>query len=1692
MATNQIPLYLDPGVGVRRYTGTDTIYHNLTDNSGNVLDLHKSGSSVISVSNDGMLTVGTIVSPVAETPSLDVWGRPDLDDFNKNQILRLYDADVGESVLAVTKTETSGITGAWAVNLILRNEDTPQEADEALRITHDVLETTPTYPLAKLLSIGRTNDGGTYVETFKFDQGGDFHVTNDVLWFSDGVGDIGTSSDNRPTNIYAKTSLVVAGSSLLENEVKLGQSPAAAGNRTLTADINAGESNPYLRWDNSGTEWVIYDGTTESAIGTSNIASWDDLYDLDQTLTIDTHGVLTFVQTATTGSGFSVTRNLTSTSTTAPIMTVENQHATDDQPALKISGNISGSGTAKNVLASTATATAAISGGSYISAIDATVVGNASDSGGTLYGVRAVGTATGSATKYGFYADANWDYGLYSLSPVDITQSAVAGTGLYTHRNISSDGNTGPLVYLLEEGTDDGYPLITLGQEAVAGGYLLEAYTGNRSTGDLCFRWKVGGESEQYLDATNAVTGVTGLYVRNDVEYFFLSTQPNYFVEFYDNVRSETRTVINAYGHAEFYGQAVSWAPEKLQQYTMTVSSTGNGEGYNSRTFQWGSGAFGSFTQAGYIDRVGTIYCVNPDVYNAMYVTADGTTIGDPAGDADIVAVDYTSPTAGATGGIISLFKAEINADTDDTSGVYGIYVDLPTPANKGSGDYVGIYAAQGLTYGIWSDANSNLLWNKTTTAAVPLLQLQQDDEDAEFFKFTGTSASDESASISTGATNAYALRVEVYDGSLHTPLWIAAYNNVTDIDAATTWDGIYANDKTLDIDTSALIFTQTSTSGYGFTLNRNLAADSTDSPLVYINNQSATDDQPALSVAAAVSTSTALSALKSTLTASAAHTSGSSIGIESVIVPHADDTAGGIYHGFYATGSATGSATKYGVYADANWDYGVYSLSQGYFKYAPVSAPGANVTAFESSFISPGMSSDEVLIYVASHGGHASDTSGTTVYGFAAYSNPVGSSVNYGHYADTDWTYGVYSLSPVHVDYTFGSITAEKDIVTINGTSPAAGLGASGVAVQQKITYTPDSDDHNTSLIIGTWYDMLAAPPVGNSSAAILIGNPSTLDSEWGSGFFCFAVGNLIGYSGAVGDDTSLLHLSSNPSNALGASDLLHAVNIELWGDASDNASSNIYGVQARLQAATGGTATAFQADAGWDYGLHSFSPGLYYFSTGALPDDTDVHGVTVVSTGRGGDAFSLVAYSISVTDHSGDTGADEYTGIKIDSFPNNGSAGAKGLYVGSGWDYGVYSLSQVYTSYAFPVSSNDSVAQLVGTAPSAGLAAAQSVKMLNIDMASDADDSGSSFISGIQISRTRNDSAGIAYGLFIEGISLYNDTTVAAELTSLQNSYAISSTTGKCLLSHTQFDGFNGHFFSAVDLVAISTGTGLHQSDQFASCLSTLVGDADDASEARMYAFYAEGQASHVASMYGVFVDENFDYGVVSEAPRNWFQKQADSTVASTVVTVENRSTSATYGNKTLKVINEYDSATAGAALEIDHANTSTTEGTNRAIVLTSAKRNRRFVPICDGVPEGAANFYLYAPGTYYQWRTYAASGNYIIFPLKLPHNATLVTAYMLLYTGAGGTYSVAPTLYAKRYSSAAWEPVTIASQAGTTGTGGQSITISGMSHAIDNSVNSYFLLLDGGTKSGGYLTVLNVYVEYTLTDFSAACGW
>jgi len=292
----------------------------------------------------------------------------------------------------------------------------------------------------------------------------------------------------------------------------------------------------------------------------------------------------------------------------------------------------------------------------------------------------------------------------------------------------------------------------------------------------------------------------------------------------------------------------------------------------------------------------------------------------------------------------------------------------------------------------------------------------------------------------------------------------VGAINELNAAVGVSTWDQIYAGSQTLSISGAGvpLTFTQTGNVGSGFVVNRNKDAGNSTLPIMTVDNQNASDDQSALAVSAAVSTTTALSALTSTLTASAAHTSGISVGVESIISPHASDTSGGAYRAFMATGSAVGSGTKDGFYADANWDYGLNSLSpisspvlfiSETTTPTPVASSGALYTKSDNiPYFQDGAGTEHALAFAAEYASmYLNDNSSATVVETA--NTPIGLR-NFTSGTLSGWTFDAGSTGAitVYADYSgtiAGTVLATAaahglstgDYITIRGTTNYNGL---------------------------------------------------------------------------------------------------------------------------------------------------------------------------------------------------------------------------------------------------------------------------------------------------------------------------------------------------------------------------------------------------------------------------------------------------------------------------------------------------------------------------------------------------------------------------------------------------------------------------------------------------------------------------
>ena len=168
---NKTPVFFDGGFGV--YGGDDTIHQNYTEQTGNILTLEKGGggNEVLQVLNKGELKVKSVASASSAAITADAISGQDL--------LTLNDAANSDHLLTVRKVASGA---SWLTDFLVRDKGDASNDSVALRITHDIRDTTPPQG-ADLLSIGYTENepGVAFKELFAMKQSGDFYLQGSNL-----------------------------------------------------------------------------------------------------------------------------------------------------------------------------------------------------------------------------------------------------------------------------------------------------------------------------------------------------------------------------------------------------------------------------------------------------------------------------------------------------------------------------------------------------------------------------------------------------------------------------------------------------------------------------------------------------------------------------------------------------------------------------------------------------------------------------------------------------------------------------------------------------------------------------------------------------------------------------------------------------------------------------------------------------------------------------------------------------------------------------------------------------------------------------------------------------------------------------------------------------------------------------------------------------------------------------------------------------------------------------------------------------------------------------------------------------------------------------------------------------------------------------------------------------------------------
>lgn len=590
--------------------------------------------------------------------------------------------------------------------------------------------------------------------------------------------------------------------------------------------------------------------------------------------------------------------------------------------------------------------------------------------------------------------------------------------------------------------------------------------------------------------------------------------------------------------------------------------------------------------------------------------------------------------------------------------------------------------------------------------------RLEMGNATTPFMELKGTTGAGTGNNFSNdNGSTADMIQVEVDTGGGAAVRWVPAYQSST-LPGVPTWDDIYAGDKTLDIDATVLTFDQSSTSGIGFTVSRNLALASTDNPIMKVENINSGDDQPALQVLGGIGnvTTAAVPVLQVAVT-SVGMTGGTedSRGVYSIVNEHASDASGSVLTSYYAdVNTAGGSAVFYGFYSTSNFTYGLYSLARCGIDTS--NTTDALVVAQNSTGnllrLRDGTIASGTDRFIVNDEGDTAQTVVNYTGGFTAYqlnstsggagatlargfyldaSGAAGDSGNYrgvdldwvagggaatayGVYVQSNWNYGVYSQSPVYIDANNAtSASYALDVLTSTTLDlfrlrDAAGSEDRYLFTQEgEATHTPDDPtaDFDAYTVTTTSGGIAGGGGVNGirSFVSNITGNASDTNSAVMAGFRANYTDD-----GGSGDQVAIGFFADGNMN--------YGVFSNSPGRYDVSASSVV--LDLRRSSGTGGLLTcnnSGQRFAIADNGSVSITPPNITTSTTMLSSTVTSNGVT---------AGTIIGHNVAITTSGSDTVAAY--GIDLDATDGGGSGTLNAVDVNNGWDYGFYSAAPVY----------------------------------------------------------------------------------------------------------------------------------------------------------------------------------------------------------------------------------------------------------------------------------------------------------------------------------------------------------------------------------------------------------------------------
>jgi len=1141
---NKTPVWYEAGFGV--YGGDDTIHHLYTENTGNILTLDRTtgANTVFEVKNYGEARIRSVTGATA--PTLEI------DGLAGQDFLKIDDDENSDHILSIYKATEDIPTGAWSVNFKLRDSGTPQNADVALRLIHDIQTNSPPQG-ANLLSMGYTNATEVYQELFRFEQSGDAYLMGsssaDLLWDTDGGGSIGGSSANRPANVYASTAVFGGGTKVQTQELQLG--PAADTDKTITAQQSA--TSPYIKYVNGSTKWQFSnDGVTPLDFGTSNVASWDDVYDVDPdgVLTIDTvNKPFEVEQTSVQGRAVYIHRDLPSSSTDSDLVKIANIGTTDDQNALFVEQSATNatynSGYAVNVMTRTTN-----SGGvgvfaqagvgatkpqltvwdatnerfSVYKAGDCHIITDASVGGAALlvdhnstaqHGIDLDGPT--GPTARALDIDANWGYGLYSstkhlTSIIDVEDNLTGFDLSIASGGLTSDTVIGYSVDVTEDASDTGSTLKGVYANFTSNGGSTTTY-GTHITGD----WdrSIYTDNPAEIDYARPVAGIS------------LST--------FANLHLQTRTYTSGQTAGSIHGVSTDLIGNSSDTNGVAVGT------YCKATKNSSSATFYGIYLTSSLDY--GLYSEAP-TYNPVSLSSDG----------DYVA-RFLGNSSGVATGTYQVIKAELDPSASDTGGnFYGVYASCAD--EDGSATRYGFIANAFWTYGVYS--TSKVYVSETQTSG-----------------FGG------STDVDIHGVNFSSMGSGLATGNIPHILNVKFTGNASDHDAAYV-HGVHLEGSSTSPSVRYGVFADVD-------WDRSIYA-----------NSSAEIDYEHPTGAFALTTKYGCAHL-TPRTYTSGQTTGTVEGTHTHLIGNANDTGGSaVGHTIRATKNGSAS-TYYGLILDSTLDQGFYSTAPKHH----ISNTWAGTGSTERDLLlitadSSGLNSNDdyvgIRIDVSADGTDAS-TSG--YYGIytdftdnatattAAYGLYIGSGYGYvrvGKATYAIWTDGGENVHTHSQADGFGGV--EFDIVRSHGASTGTGLDNNDYFSMYRASCTDDADDS----ILSRYYGFIFSDNTANGNAIKLaFSTDSSLeDTDYGirlySGLVNAAHTFDSGYSGQHATITSTITSIASASDH----DVLRVVAHEtgVSGDTSE-----LFGVRSvrNNSYAPPAMAYGFHANSNWNIGYYA-----------------------------------------------------------------------------------------------------------------------------------------------------------------------------------------------------------------------------------------------------------------------------------------------------------------------------------------------------------------------------------------------------------------------------------------------------------------------------------------------------------------------